>query len=237
MKSKDSNLNPNPTIILEVKNLSKTYRSQAGEVIALENVNITVKKSEFLAILGPSGSGKSTLLNMIGAFDKPTSGKVFIRGIDIFSSNEVQLARIRNRLIGFVFQSFNLINRTTVQKNVELPAIIAGMNKKLRSRRALELLKALGIRNKAGYTPPFLSGGQQQRVAIARALMNNPAIILADEPTGNLDSKTSGEVARLLSRLSKEFGTTILAVTHSPEMAKEADRIVSLHDGKIINSQ
>ena len=237
MKSKDSNLNPNPTIILEVKNLSKTYRSQAGEVIALENVNITVKKSEFLAILGPSGSGKSTLLNMIGAFDKPTSGKVFIRGIDIFSSNEVQLARKRNRLIGFVFQSFNLINRTTVQKNVELPAIIAGMNKKLRSRRALELLKALGIRNKAGYTPPFLSGGQQQRVAIARALMNNPAIILADEPTGNLDSKTSGEVARLLSRLSKEFGTTILAVTHSPELAKEADRIVSLHDGKIINSQ
>ncbi len=235
MKPKDNDLNP--SIILEVKNLSKIYRSQAGKVVALENINLTVNKSEFLAILGPSGSGKSTLLNMIGAFDRPTSGRVFIRGIDIFSSNEKQLAKVRNRLIGFVFQSFNLINRTTVQKNVELPAIIAGMNKKLRARRALELLKALGIRNKAAYTPPFLSGGQQQRVAIARALMNNPAIILADEPTGNLDSRTSGEVARLLSRLTKEFGTTVLAVTHSPELAKEADRIVSLHDGKIMNSQ
>ncbi len=237
MKPKDSNLNPNSTIILEVKNLSKIYSSPAGDVVALENINITVSKSEFLVILGPSGSGKSTLLNMIGAFDKPTSGRVFIRGIDIFSSNEVQLSRIRNRLIGFVFQSFNLINRTTVQRNVELPAIIGGMNKKLRARRALELLKALGIRNKAGYTPPFLSGGQQQRVAIARALMNNPAIILADEPTGNLDSRTSGEVARLLGRLTKEFGTTVIAVTHSPELAKEADRIVSLEDGKIMNSQ
>ena len=237
MKPKDSSLNHNHTLILEVKNLSKIYRSKAGEVRALDKINMTVNKSEFLAILGPSGSGKSTLLNMIGAFDKPTSGKVFIRGIDIFSSNEVQLAKIRNRLIGFVFQSFNLINRTTVQKNVELPAIFAGMDKKLRSRRALELLKALGIRNKAGFTPPFLSGGQQQRVAIARALMNNPAIILADEPTGNLDSRTSGEVARLLGRLTKEFGTTVVAVTHSPELAKEADRIITIHDGKIMTSE
>ncbi|MCZ6724819.1 MAG: ABC transporter ATP-binding protein, partial [Thaumarchaeota archaeon] len=135
MKPKDSSLNHNHTLILEVKNLSKIYRSKAGEVRALDKINMTVNKSEFLAILGPSGSGKSTLLNMIGAFDKPTSGRVFIRGIDIFSSNEVQLAKIRNRLIGFVFQSFNLINRTTVQKNVELPAIFAGMDKKLRSRR------------------------------------------------------------------------------------------------------
>src|SRR3712207_3303916 len=181
-------------VAMHVKRLFKIYDSAAGRVIALRDVNFKVKEGEFLAIVGPSGSGKSTLLNMIGALDRPTSGRVFIGGVDIFSLSNSEIATVRNRMIGFVFQSYNLINRTTVQRNVELPGIIKGMSSSSRVRRAKKLLELLGIGDKANFKPSNLSGGQQQRVAIARALMNNPTIILADEPTGNLDTKTGDEV-------------------------------------------
>src|SRR5215210_3422924 len=188
----------NDNIAMEAEKLFKVYDSAAGRVIALRDVTFKVKKGEFLAIVGPSGSGKSTLLNMIGALDRPTSGKVFIGGVDIFSLSNSEIATIRNRMIGFVFQSYNLINRTTVQRNVELPGIIRGMSKSNSVRRAKRLLELLGIGDKANFKPSNLSGGQQQRVAIARALMNNPTIILADEPTGNLDTKTGNDVFSFL---------------------------------------
>ena len=176
---------------MKVENLTKVYASASGKVVSLNDVTFSVNKGEFVAVVGPSGSGKSTLLNMLGALDRPTSGKVFLDGIDIFSLNDTQLATMRNNTLGFIFQSYNLINRTTVPKNVEFPGIVGGMRDGDRTRLALKLLDFLGIKNKAKYKPLNLSGGQQQRVAIARALMNDPKIILADEPTGNLDSKTA----------------------------------------------
>lgn len=218
-------------IALEAKNLSKVFTSDAGKVIALKNVSLTVKKGEFIAIVGPSGSGKSTLLNLLGALDKPTSGKVVINGVDIFSLHDQEIAMRRNKLIGFIFQSYNLINRTTVLRNVELPATIMGISRSWREKRALKLLEILGIKDKANYKPSSLSGGQQQRVAIARSLMNNPAIILADEPTGNLDTKTGNEVFALLKMLSRKFRRTIIIVTHNPELAAATDRAIYLRDG------
>jgi putative ABC transport system ATP-binding protein len=173
------------------------------------------------------------LLNILGALDKPTFGKIFIGGIDVFSLKDSMIARMRNNLIGFIFQSFNLINRTTVQRNVEIPAIIAGMGSKERAARSMKLLTVLGIGNKAGAKPVNLSGGQQQRVAIARSLINNPTIILADEPTGNLDTKTGNEVFDLLKSLSKRYGRTIIFVTHNPELANQTDRSIYIKDGQI----
>jgi putative ABC transport system ATP-binding protein len=192
-----------------------------------------VNKGEFVSVVGPSGSGKSTLLNMLGALDRPTSGKVFMDGIDIFSLNDSQLATVRNNKLGFIFQSYNLINRTTVLKNVEFPGIIGGMSDADRRRRALKLLDFLGIKNKANFKPLNLSGGQQQRVAIARALMNDPKIILADEPTENLDTKTGIDVFNLLTLLSREFKRTIIMVTHNPELAAATDRAIHIRDGAI----
>src|ERR687896_657743 len=218
---------------LHVKKLSKVYDSAAGRVIALRDVNFKVNKGEFLAIVGPSGSGKSTLLNMIGALDRPTSGRVFIGGVDIFSLSNSEIATIRNRMIGFVFQSYNLINRTTVQRNVELPGIIRGMSKSNRVRRAKRILELLGIGDKADFKPSNLSGGQQQRVAIARALMNNPTIILADEPTGNLDTKTGDEVFNFLRVLSQKYKRTIIMVTHNTALAEATDRAIYIKDGTI----
>lgn len=218
---------------LKVENLSKVFESSAGRVIALRNINFTVKKGEFVSVIGPSGSGKSTLLNIIGALDKPTFGKVFIGGIDVFSLKDDMIARMRNNLIGFIFQSFNLINRTTVQRNVEIPSIIAGMGSKERARRSLKLLNVLGIGDKAKQKPMNLSGGQQQRVAIARSLINDPTFILADEPTGNLDTKTGNEVFDLLKLLSKKHGRTIIFVTHNPELAEQTDRSIYIKDGQI----
>jgi putative ABC transport system ATP-binding protein len=218
---------------MNVKRLFKIYDSAAGRVIALRDVSFNVKKGEFLAIVGPSGSGKSTLLNMIGALDRPTSGRVFISGVNIFSLSDSEIATLRNRMIGFVFQSYNLINRTTVQRNVELPGIIRGMSSTSRSRRAKKLLELLGIGDKANFKPSNLSGGQQQRVAIARALMNNPTIILADEPTGNLDTKTGNEVFNLLRILSKKYKRTIVMVTHNPALAQLADRAIYIKDGTV----
>ncbi|MDE1724718.1 MAG: ABC transporter ATP-binding protein [Thaumarchaeota archaeon] len=218
---------------LKVENLSKIYNSTAGRVVALDNVSFSIKKGEFVSIIGPSGSGKSTVLNMVGALDRPSSGKIYIDGIDMFSLNDSELATMRNRRIGFIFQSFNLINRTTVQKNVKLPGIIAGMSTTEADLRAIKILDALGIADKKNQKPVNLSGGQQQRVAIARALMNNPNIILADEPTGNLDTKTGEDVFDMLKMLSHKFKRTIIMVTHNPELAESTDRSILLRDGRI----
>jgi putative ABC transport system ATP-binding protein len=220
-------------VAMHVRKLFKIYDSAAGRVVALRDVTFKVNKGEFLAIVGPSGSGKSTLLNMIGALDRPTSGRVFIGGVDIFSLSNSEIATIRNRMIGFVFQSYNLINRTTVRRNVELPGIIKGMNSSNRVRRAKRLLEMLGIGDKANFKPSNLSGGQQQRVAIARALMNNPTIILADEPTGNLDTKTGKEVFNFLRNLSQKYKRTIVMVTHNPALAESTDRAIYIKDGTV----
>jgi putative ABC transport system ATP-binding protein len=229
----NSNEFSSSSIALRVENLSKIFESAGGKIIALRKINFTVKTGEFISIVGPSGSGKSTLLNILGALDKPSFGKIFIGGIDVFSLRDNMIARMRNNLIGFIFQSFNLINRTTVQRNVEIPAIIAGMGSKDRAARSLKLLNILGIGDKAKLKPMNLSGGQQQRVAIARSLINNPTIILADEPTGNLDTKTGNEVFNLLKSLSKKYGRTIIFVTHNPELANQTDRSIYIKDGQI----
>ena len=217
--------------ILKAEHLDK-YFYEPEKFHVLRDVSISVIKGEFVSLIGKSGSGKSTLLNMIGALDRPTSGKVFIDGINIFSLNDSQIATMRNNTLGFIFQSYNLINRTTIIKNVEFPGITGGMSDGDRRRRAMKLLNFLGIADKAFFKPPNLSGGQQQRVAIARALMNDPKIILADEPTGNLDTKTGSDVFNLLKLLSREFKRTVIMVTHNPELTA-TDRTIYIRDGSI----
>ncbi len=219
--------------VMEVNNVTKVFDSAAGRVVALRGINISIRKGEFVAIVGPSGSGKSTLLNIIGALDKPSSGRVYINGIDVFALSDSEMATMRNHLIGFIFQSYNLINRTTVLKNVELPGVLSDMGSDERRRRAEKLLEVLGIGDKASFKPVNLSGGQQQRVAIARSLMNDPAIILADEPTGNLDTATGKEVFDLLKMLSSKFRRTIIMVTHNPELAEACDRAIYIRDGRV----
>ncbi|HJT83065.1 MAG TPA: ABC transporter ATP-binding protein [Nitrososphaeraceae archaeon] len=219
--------------ILRVENISKVFITPAGAYTALNKINFKINKGEFVSIIGPSGSGKSTLLNILGALDKPTSGKIFINNIDLFTANESELAYLRNNLIGFIFQSFNLIYRTTVIKNVEISGLLNGMKDSERKRRALILLDLLGIKEKAYLKTSSLSGGQQQRVAIARALFNNPFIILADEPTGNLDTKTGNEVFNLLKKLSSRLQRTIIMVTHNDELARKTDRMIFIKDGMI----
>ena len=219
--------------VLKIENLSKIFDSPAGKVVALKKINFSISKGEFVSIVGPSGSGKSTLLNMIGALDRPSIGHVLIDGIDINTLSDSDVAFLRNSRIGFVFQSFNLINRSNVQKNVELPAMILGIKKQERNARALKLLKALGILNKVKQKPVNLSGGEQQRVAIARALMNNPTIVLADEPTGNLDTKNGEEIFNMLKLLSSKLQRTIIMVTHNTELARRTDRSIYLRDGMI----
>ncbi|MBI4258526.1 MAG: ABC transporter ATP-binding protein [Thaumarchaeota archaeon] len=213
--------------------LSKVYDSNGVQVRALDNVDFSVDRGEFVSVVGPSGSGKSTLLNLLGALDRPSSGKILIDGVDVFKADSDEIARIRNLKIGFIFQSYNLINRASVLKNVELPAIIANVGKEERNKRALTLLERLGVLDKSNTTPNTLSGGQQQRVAIARALINNPTIVLADEPTGNLDTKTGSEVFGLLKELNREQKVTVIMVTHNHELASQVDRIIRLRDGRI----
>ncbi|BDQ30759.1 macrolide ABC transporter ATP-binding protein [Nitrosopumilus zosterae] len=219
--------------ILDVQNVSKVYQTAAGKVVALKNVSFSIPKNQFVSIVGPSGSGKSTLLNMIGALDKPSRGTVLMDGIDIFKLPDNKLAKIRNTKIGFVFQSFNLINRSTVQKNIEMPGIISGMDNATRTKRAQSILKKLGILKKANHKPNNLSGGEQQRVAIGRALINNPAIILADEPTGNLDTATGEDIFQLLTELTKKYSRTVVMITHNVDLAKRTDRSIYMKDGEI----
>jgi putative ABC transport system ATP-binding protein len=218
---------------IETLDLKKSYKMGLITVHALRGVNLRIRHGEMISVVGPSGSGKSTLLNLLGALDIPTSGKILIDGFDISRMGERALARFRNRKIGFIFQSYNLIDRSKVTKNVELPAIVADVPKKLRNRRVHELLDLVGLGDKANRRPNALSGGEQQRVAIARALINDPAFILADEPTGNLDSKTGQEIEHLLLRVNKETNATIVIVTHNLELAEGTGRIVHLRDGVI----
>jgi putative ABC transport system ATP-binding protein len=220
--------------IVEAVNLRKVYVLGKVPVEALRGVNLKVEDGEFLSVLGPSGSGKSTLLNLIGALDKPTEGKVFIKGVDVSTLDDGQLADLRRR-IGFVFQFFNLIPRFTARQNVELPMAIAGLGKEERKKRAEELLKVVGLADRVNHKPAELSGGEQQRVAIARALANNPRFLLMDEPTGNIDSKNAYEIIQLVKRLNQDKGITIIMVTHDQRLAAEAKRTVHMLDGLIVD--
>ena len=218
--------------MITLTNLEKIYRTKEIETVALENVNLTVNKGEFLSIMGPSGCGKSTLLNIMGLLDAPSSGKIEINGTSVESMKDKELAAFRNKTLGFVFQSFHLINSLNVIDNVELPLLYRKMAAKERTRLAKEVLERVGLSHRMRHMPTQLSGGQCQRVAIARAIVGNPEIILADEPTGNLDSKMGAEVMELLHKLNKEDGRTIVMVTHNEEQAKQTSRTIRFFDGR-----
>jgi len=222
-------------IVIGVKNLVKTYVVGEVEVKALRGVNLEVQRGEFLAVNGPSGSGKSTFMHIVGCLDRPTSGQYLLDGQDVSRMTKDQLAAVRNKKIGFVFQGFNLLSRTSALDNVELPLLYgSGMKSAERHRRAMEVLTAVGLGNRADHHPNQLSGGQQQRVAIARALINNPSILLADEPTGNLDTKTSIEVMGIFQRLNRDRGITVVLITHELDIAEYGTRIVSFRDGQVV---
>jgi putative ABC transport system ATP-binding protein len=216
--------------VIETHNISKVYKMGEVEVHALRGVSFTIQRGEVVAIMGPSGSGKSTLMNTLGCLDRPTSGEYILDGEPVASLNDDQLASVRNRKVGFVFQSFNLLSRQTAITNVELPLRYSGNNGGRRDR-AMDALRAVGLEDRMTHRPYELSGGQQQRVAIARAIVNNPAIIMADEPTGNLDSKVGKEIMDLLLNLNKESGTTLIIVTHDPIIAERTQRAIRLRDG------
>jgi putative ABC transport system ATP-binding protein len=221
------------TYTIETQNLVKEYIQGERPLRVLNNINMKIEMGEFMAIMGPSGSGKSTLLNMLGALDRPTSGKVLINGIDIGTLNDNQLADLRNKEIGFIFQQFNLIQRMDALHNVELPMSISGAPTKHREERAKKLLETVGLGNRVDHKPNQLSGGEQQRVAIARALANDPPLFLCDELTGNLDSKTGQEIMTLLRQLNQEQGKTFVLITHDPNVAQATDRLLQLKDGEI----
>lgn len=218
--------------MIELTNVMKIYKTGDLELRALAGVDLSVEQGEFVAIMGPSGSGKSTVMNILGCLDKPSSGEYVLDGLKIGNASENQLAEIRNRKIGFVFQSFNLLPRTTALENVELPMLYSGVGAKLRKERATQALSAVGLSERVHHRPNELSGGQQQRVAIARSLVNSPVIIMADEPTGNLDSKASIEIMSIFQQLN-EMGITIILVTHEPDIAQYSKRIVHFKDGII----
>ena len=222
--------------IIDMKGIvKKFYIGQPNELTIPKGIDLTVEEGEFVSIIGQSGSGKSTLMNIIGALDRPTEGEYFLDGISINQAGDAQLSSIRNSKIGFVFQTFNLIPRTSALKNVELPMLYAGMPKAKRTPRAKELLKMVEMDERMGHLPNELSGGQKQRVAIARAMANDPAIILADEPTGALDSATGRLVMDLFHRLHREQEKTIVLITHNPELAEETQRVVTIHDGRVVD--
>lgn len=218
--------------ILRVENLTKTYGKDLNKVVALDNVSFSVEKGEFVAIVGASGSGKSTLLHLLGGVDRPTSGKVYVDGKDIFNFDDDKLAIFRRRQVGLIYQFYNLIPILNVEENITLPLSLD--NRKIDGKSLNELLKMLGMENRRKHLPNELSGGQQQRTSIGRALITNPTIILADEPTGNLDSKSSDEIVALLKKSNKELKQTIIMITHNMEIAKLADRIIKLEDGRIV---
>jgi putative ABC transport system ATP-binding protein len=219
--------------ILRMQQVHKSYGSNGLEVHALRGIDLTINSGEFIAIIGPSGSGKSTLMNIIGCLDLPDAGHYYLNEQDVTALDREALAGLRNHTIGFVFQSFNLLPRTSAMENVETPLIYAGIEKHERQRRARELLEKFGLKDRLSHLPNQLSGGQQQRVAIARALVNNPTIILADEPTGNLDTATGEEVMEIFRDLNKAEGVTIILITHEPEIASMAQRTLTLRDGKL----
>ncbi len=217
--------------ILRVENLSKVYGKNETMVKALDNVSFSVNKGEFVAITGSSGSGKSTLLHLLGGVDKPSEGKVFIDGTDIYGLNETNLAIFRRRQIGLIYQFYNLIPVLNVEENITLPMLLDG--KKVEKDRLLEVLNILGLKDRVKHLPNQLSGGQQQRVSIGRAIINNPSIVLADEPTGNLDSKNSEEILELLKESNRRYNQTLIVITHDERIALQADRIITIEDGKI----
>lgn len=218
--------------ILKVDNLTKIYGKDSTKVVALDHISFSVEKGEFVAIVGASGSGKSTLLHLIGGVDRPSSGKVFIDGKDIFNFNDDKLAIFRRRQVGLIYQFYNLIPILNVEENITLPLSLD--NRDVDKEKLNDMLKLLGLENRRNHLPSELSGGQQQRTSIGRALMTNPTIILADEPTGNLDSKSSDEIVALLKKSNKELNQTIIMITHNMEIAKVADRIIKIEDGKIV---
>jgi putative ABC transport system ATP-binding protein len=219
--------------VLDMRNITKTYGEGETEVHALRGVSLTVQAGDYLAIMGSSGSGKSTMMNILGCLDVPTSGRYLLDGVDVSELNDRELALVRNRRIGFVFQSFNLIPRTTALANVELPLAYAGVKGPERRRRAQEALAMVGLAERAGHEPNQLSGGQQQRVAVARALVTSPALLLADEPTGNLDTQSTLDVLNILDQLNKA-GRTVVMITHEPDVAEYARRLIRLVDGRIV---
>jgi putative ABC transport system ATP-binding protein len=220
--------------MLELENITKVYKAGQTEVPALRGISCRIESGEMVSIIGPSGSGKSTLMNIIGCLDKPTSGRYLLDGTEVSELNDDQLAEIRNKKIGFVFQSFHLLSRTTALANVELPLIYGGASN--RRQRALQVLESVGLAHRVTHRPSELAGGEQQRVAIARALVNNPSLILADEPTGNLDTKTSQEIMTIFKKLNEE-GMTIILVTHEPDIAAYTQRTIKLRDGQIEASE
>ncbi|MBC8570877.1 ABC transporter ATP-binding protein [Zongyangia hominis] len=221
--------------ILKIQNLSKIYGTGETAVRALDDVSFSVEKGEFVAIIGPSGSGKSTLLHILGGVDRPTSGKVYVDGTDIYQMNETGLAVFRRRQIGLIYQFYNLIPVLNVEENITLPLLLD--ERKVDKQHMHSLLQSLGLQGRLKHLPNQLSGGQQQRVSIGRALINNPAIILADEPTGNLDSKNSAEIISLLKMFNKRFNQTLMIITHDERIALQADRIISIEDGKIAKDE
>lgn len=219
--------------VIRLENVFKTYDLGEVQVQALRGVSLEVCEGEFVAVMGPSGSGKSTVMNILGCLDRPTRGHYYLDGVDVSHMSKNELARIRNRKLGFVFQQFNLLSRTSALENVELPTVYAGIRPDERARRAMESLMRVGLADRAGHHPSQLSGGQQQRVAIARGLVNRPSILLADEPTGNLDSRTSVEIMDILQTLNNEQGLTIVLVTHEPDIAQYSKRTLEFRDGRL----
>ncbi|MEO0093325.1 MAG: ABC transporter ATP-binding protein [candidate division WOR-3 bacterium] len=221
-------------VLIRTENITKVYSLGKTLVEALRGITLTIEQGEYVAIMGPSGSGKSTLMHLLGCLDTPTSGKYYFEGKDISTLNDLELAALRNQKVGFVFQTFNLLPRLTALENVELPLVYAGVNKRLRQKRAQAMLERVGLADRLSHRPNELSGGEMQRVAIARALVNTPSVLLADEPTGNLDSKTGAEIMKIFDTLANE-GNTIILVTHDQNIARYAKRVIHIVDGKIID--
>jgi len=222
--------------VIRVENVQKIYRMGDNIVKAVDGVTLNVMEKEYLVVVGPSGSGKSTLMHLMGCLDKPSIGEIYIENVAVSKLNDAELAKIRNKMIGFVFQQFNLLPRLTALENVELPMIYARVPREVRKKRAKKLLKLVGLADRMNHRPTQLSGGQMQRVAIARALANEPQIILADEPTGNLDSKSGEEILKIFSELH-DSGLTIIIVTHDPEITENGDRVIHMRDGRVISQE